>query len=97
MKLGYYCSKIKIYTSDWITPLLPSVAAECWLFRLQRCHKALPSAARAKKSKSYRDLQTASSTSFISHPDKPNNPGGHLTSADNLVHQAGIRDDAFNP
>jgi hypothetical protein len=56
----------------------------------------LPPAARAKEPKSYRDLQTASSTSSISHPDKPINPGGHTASADNLVHQSGIRDDRFN-
>jgi len=55
------------------------------------CHEALLSTAKANESKSYRDVVTAGSDLA-----NPNNPEGvQMTSAKNLVHQAGFCDDGL--
>jgi len=55
------------------------------------CLVAPSSAAKANESKSYRDVLTAGSD-----PANPNNPEEvHMTSAKNLVHQAGFCDDSL--
>jgi histidinol-phosphate/aromatic aminotransferase/cobyric acid decarboxylase-like protein len=60
------------------------------------CCGAPPPAAKANEPKLYRDVLTACSTSSILYLANPNNPKGvHMTSAFDVIHEAGICDDGF--
>ena len=61
------------------------------------CHGALPLAAKASEPKSYRDVLTACFMSSVFYLGNTNNSQGvHMTSAYDLVHEAGICDDEFS-
>jgi len=61
------------------------------------CHGAPPPAAKANEPKSYRDVLTACSTFSVLYLANPNNQKAvDMTSAYDLVHEAGICDDGFS-
>jgi hypothetical protein len=61
------------------------------------CLGAPPPAAKANEPKSYRDVLTACSTSSVVYLANLNNQKAvHMTSAYDLVHEAGICDDGFS-